>query len=104
MSSYHIGSVNAQNVQIGDHNTQHNTQVDMDGELAKLDAAIGRHASRLPDVAAAHRALDALRVACAARPADARRVRGAAGELTAATAAVPAINAEVVRLLGRISP
>jgi hypothetical protein len=103
VSSYHIGSVNAQNAQIGDHNTQHNTQVSIHDELAKLGAAIDRHASLVPDVAAAHRALDTLRVACAVRPVDALRVTEAVGELTAATAAAPAINAAITRLFGRIS-
>ena len=103
MSSYHIGSVNATNVQIGDQTTQNNnTQVTIDDELAKLATAIDRHASLLPNPTAAHRALHALRVECAARPVDPRRVTRAAGELTAATAAAPAIRDEIAQLLGRI--
>jgi hypothetical protein len=103
VSSYHIGSVNAQNAQIGDHNTQHNTQVSMHDELAKLGATIDRHASLVPDMAAAHRALDALRVAYTARPVDGPRATKAVRELTAATAAVPAVNATIARLFGPIS-
>ncbi len=42
MSNFHIGSVNARNVSIGDHNTQ----VNVSDELANVDADIERHASQ----------------------------------------------------------
>ena len=99
MSNYHIRSINSDKVIIGDHNTQ----VNMHDELTTLDAEIERYASLLPDVAAAHRALDALRVECAARPVDANRVTKAAGELTAATATAPALRAEIAQLVSRVA-
>lgn len=104
MSKYEIGSVNAHNAQIGDNNTQNNnTQVTVDDELAKLAAVIDMHASLLSDPVAAHRALDTLRTECAVRPFNSQRVTRAAGELTAATAAAPAIRYEIAQLLVRIA-
>jgi hypothetical protein len=100
MSDYHIGSINARNVVIGDQNTQ----VIVNDELAKVDADIERHAPQLPDVAAARRALAALRTECVARPVDAGRIVTAAGELARSTAAVPLLRDEVERLVRHIAP
>ncbi|GAA1740430.1 hypothetical protein [Luedemannella helvata] len=103
MSEYRIGSVNATNIQMGDHNTQTNTTVSTDDELTKLAATIDQHAALLPDPAAAHRALEALRVACTARPHDQNRLTRAAVALCATTAAAPPLRDEVTRLVNRIT-
>jgi len=98
MSEYRIRSVNTRNAIFGDQNTQ----VNFDDQLAKLDVEIDRHAQVLPDVAAAHRALNVLRGECTAQPLDANRITRAAGELAAATAPAPALRDEIEQLIGRI--
>jgi hypothetical protein len=98
VSTFNLGPINADNVQVGDHNVQVNT-TDL---FQSLDAGVQRHRARVPDPTGAARALTDLRRECAAQPPDPARVQQAAGALGKATAGAPGIRDDIDALLARV--